>query len=114
MTENPYGNIIMICLLLVAFYFMMIAPYVRDRYFQKHAIKSTGKIVKVIRTQIEYGDGIDASRLYEFILEITLADGQTKRVEVKHAYDRHSEIPEPGDKMYILIHPKNPDKVRLA
>ena|ERR1700761_3087568 len=85
----------------------------KRRYLLKNGIPAEAIIMSINKTNIEYGKGVPARPLMEIVLQVENERIIPKNITIRQDFNRY-EIPQPGDKVNILIDPKNAEYVRIV
>jgi hypothetical protein len=107
-----YKGLLLICIAAILIYLWNRFTNRKRRYFQKNGIPATALVISVNKTLIEYGTNNTFRRpVMEIVLEVNAADSH-REVTIKQAFEIQ-DIPKAGDKISILVDPKNPDNILL-
>jgi len=110
-----YKEIIFICIAIAIIYAISRLFGRNKRYLIKNGIRGVGKVVNITQTVASVTSSTSPTkRIWEIDLEIEGAEAGAALVTVRHGYVIGSAVPQPGDRLSVLIDPKNPDNVILA
>ncbi len=84
----------------------------KKRYLLKHGISTVAKVNSIKKTIFSIGDDFDARPIMKIVLDIEIADVAFRQVTITHSFN--SNPPQAGDKVIILIDPRDPDNVMLS
>ena len=86
----------------------------RKRYLMKNGIRGVAKVVNIERTGADVSSSTELARpVFEIDLQVENSE-QQPLVTIRHAFAAGAAIPGPGDRIYVLIDPRNPDNLMIA
>jgi hypothetical protein len=96
-----------------AFYLFIRLIYRKRIKLQNKGVPANAKILKITKTNIEYGIGSRAVPLWEIDLEIYELASSSRKLTIKQAIDEN-HIPKTGDQVPVLVDPDNPKSVMIS
>jgi hypothetical protein len=87
----------------------------RKRYLLKNGYSEVATVTSIEQTiySVSSGSSLD-KRVYEIDLKIAAKGEPIRIVTTRQAFETYGAVPQPGDKVNILVDPKNPDNVMLS
>jgi hypothetical protein len=84
----------------------------KKRYLLKNGISAQATVINIEKTIFGLGEGFKAKPVMKIVLDIEISKNQNKQVIITHAFFK-SAPPMIGDKINILIDPRDSDNIIL-
>lgn len=83
----------------------------KRNYLRKNGIPTIATVIRISKTSMYIGTGFFSKPLMNVVLKFE-TDGVCKQVTIDQALDTR-DIPNVGDKVNILVDPRNPENVLI-
>jgi|GEM_PF-2732012 hypothetical protein len=110
----PYQNLVFFCLGLGLLILAIRFGDRKARYLRKNGMPSIGTVISIKKTLIRRHENNSTwSPIMKIVLGVEADGVEYRQVTIKDEF-LLSQLPNEGDKVNILIDPRNPDKVMIV